>query len=500
MKEKQTSENESAQAREIRRLIFGSSVVMAVLVALLLIYRQHRPALLSALAQNAAENGRYGRAAAVLSRLESTPERDALLQEYDYQIALGMFAAGDYEGAKQIFRRLGEYRDSRGQVLACRYEQAMDVYESGDYETARSLFSELGGYREAVGMYDACRYRLATLQAGQGDDFAAMKAFAELGGYEDSRARAGEIAVRLTGIADVQTALTAALGYTGEELRQRAALAALRDALPKQALAIGFYHTVGLCADGTALAAGGNEYGQCDVSGWSDVKAVDAGAYHTVGLRADGTVVAAGSNEQGQCDVSGWSGVVAIACSDYNTIALLGDGSVVSTGFQEYAGLGGWRDIVAIGAGSYIALGVRGNGQMLASHPSARDDSFSDLVAADANTGYAVCLRADGAVLSTFLELGEWKNMTAVAASATGMFGLTAEGRVLSRWFRAGDEIGLPDIAGAVALAAGATHIAVLLDDGTVIARGNNEFGQCDTAAWNLGANRVYGAGEAPGD
>ena len=33
---------------------------------------------------------------------------------------------------------------------------------------------------------------------------------------------------------------------------------------------------------------------------------VAAGGYHTVGLKADGTVVAVGQNDHGQCNVSAW--------------------------------------------------------------------------------------------------------------------------------------------------------------------------------------------------
>lgn len=47
--------------------------------------------------------------------------------------------------------------------------------------------------------------------------------------------------------------------------------------------------------------------GQCDVSDWKDIVAVAVGGNHTVGLCADGTVLAAGSNENGQCNVSGWN-------------------------------------------------------------------------------------------------------------------------------------------------------------------------------------------------
>ena len=85
------------------------------------------------------------------------------------------------------------------------------------------------------------------------------------------------------------------------------------------AIAAGYYHTVGLKADGTVVAVGGNDevnpfdddifknnYGQCDTADWQDIVAISAGAYHTVGLKADGTVVAVGSNEHGQCNVQGW--------------------------------------------------------------------------------------------------------------------------------------------------------------------------------------------------
>ncbi|MBG9944638.1 hypothetical protein ABD77_22215 [Brevibacillus formosus] len=44
------------------------------------------------------------------------------------------------------------------------------------------------------------------------------------------------------------------------------------------------------------------------VKRWStDTKA--AGSAHTVGLKLDGTVVAVGDNEYGQCNVSGWRGI-----------------------------------------------------------------------------------------------------------------------------------------------------------------------------------------------
>jgi alpha-tubulin suppressor-like RCC1 family protein len=51
---------------------------------------------------------------------------------------------------------------------------------------------------------------------------------------------------------------------------------------------------VGLRANGSVVAVGLNDNGQCDVGGWTDIIQVAAGIYHTVGLKDDGTVVAAG--------------------------------------------------------------------------------------------------------------------------------------------------------------------------------------------------------------
>lgn len=87
---------------------------------------------------------------------------------------------------------------------------------------------------------------------------------------------------------------------------------------PKATIATGRRHTVGLKSDGTVTTVGDNKYGQCDVSGWSDIVAIAAGNVHratntgnahTIGLKSDGTVVAVGDNEYGQCDVSSWRGI-----------------------------------------------------------------------------------------------------------------------------------------------------------------------------------------------
>ena len=127
-------------------------------------------------------------------------------------------------------------------------------------------------------------------------------------------------------------------------------------------------HTVALKADGTVMATGYNEYGQCDVFGWRNIVAISAGLFSSAGLKADGTVVAVGYNNYGQCDVSHWRDIVAISAGDFHTVGLKDDGTVVAVGDNKYGqcDVSHWKDIVAISAGSSHTVGLNADGTIVA--------------------------------------------------------------------------------------------------------------------------------------
>jgi uncharacterized repeat protein (TIGR02543 family) len=91
-------------------------------------------------------------------------------------------------------------------------------------------------------------------------------------------------------------------------------------------------HTVGLKTNGTVVAVGDDSYGQCAVSGWTNIIQVAAGGDHTVGLKADGTVVAVGDNASGQCNVGGWTDITQVTAGNYHTVGLKADGTVIAAG------------------------------------------------------------------------------------------------------------------------------------------------------------------------
>lgn len=76
------------------------------------------------------------------------------------------------------------------------------------------------------------------------------------------------------------------------------------------AVAAGGGFTLGLREDGVAVAVG---YSKVDVPFpymyWTDIVAISAGGFHGAALRKDGTVVAIGDNQFSQCNVSGWTDI-----------------------------------------------------------------------------------------------------------------------------------------------------------------------------------------------
>ena len=225
-----------------------------------------------------------------------------------------------------------------------------------------------------------------------------------------------------------------------------------------ETVSAGVYHTVGLKADGTVVAAGSNRNGQCSISNWKDIVAVSAGTYHTVGLKTDGTVVAVGSNASGQCNISGWKKIFAVSAGSSHTVGLKADGTVVAVGDKTngQCNVTNWKDIVAISTGSSHTVGLKADGTVVAvgSNGSRQCDvsSWTDIVAISTGSSHTVGLKADGTVV-------------AVGSNGSRQCGV-------SSW---------TDI---VAISTGSSHTIGLKADGTVVATGLNAYGQCNVSDW----------------
>lgn len=302
-----------------------------------------------------------------------------------------------------------------------KYNDAVQLMEAGKYEESIAAFGEISWFGDSQTQINECGYRHAAELEERGEKGLAIMAFLALGDYSDAPARVkalwGEVAVL-------------------------------------NVIAAGDNHTVGLRENGTVTAVGDNDYGQCNVSGWSDIISVAAGGNHTVGLRANGTVVATGY--ESACRVAGWSNIVSIAAGKYHTVGLRGDGTVVVSGSGSVANVYSWDNIIAVAAGAEHTLGLRADGTVVA---AGKND-------------YWQC------------DISKRSNMIAVAAGREHSVGLRADGTVISHGNVYYGAIRVENMGNIVSIAAGCSHTVGLRADGTVEAVGSNAHGQCNTNDW----------------
>ena len=265
----------------------------------------------------------------------------------------------------------------------------------------------------------------------------------------------------------------------------------------KAVIAAGRRHTVVMMSDGTAVAAGNNENGQCDVLYWSDLVAIAAGDHHTVGLRSNGTVLATGQNAYGQCDVSGWSNVKFISAGDYHTVALCQDGSLLATGWNTYGQCNvstiynavGGREIIAVAAGYEHTVVLCSDGTVAA---VGRNDfgqcdvsGWTNVIAIYAGTEHTVGLRSDGTVVATGrnkegqCNVTGWTDVAYLTAGDYFVTAVTNDGRVLSTGQNNNGQCNVSGWTNVIAVGGGSEHCVAIMGDGTILATGWNDDGQC---------------------
>lgn len=116
-----------------------------------------------------------------------------------YEEAVSLYSSGDYDSAINLFRELGDYKDSITKIVEAEeaktedtYQKAIMLYSSGDYDSAINLFRELGDYKDSITkiveteeakIEDA--YQEAMTLYSSGDFISAYAAFSRLSSYKN---------------------------------------------------------------------------------------------------------------------------------------------------------------------------------------------------------------------------------------------------------------------------------------------------------------------------
>jgi len=252
--------------------------------------------------------------------------------------------------------------------------------------------------------------------------------------------------------------------------------------MPLTAISAGQVHNLGLQADGSVVAWGGNDWGQCDVpSPNAGFVSIAAGAYHNLGIRDNGVIVVWGTIDASMGNVPmPNSGYVAVSAGGAHNLALRENGSIEAFGDRSKgqcnvpapnsdfvavaAGL--WHSIGLKSDGSIVAWGLNTSGQCIVPVPN------SDFVAISANGNHNMALRANGSIVAwgdrAYLPVPN-ADFQMVAAGEFQNLALKTDGSIVA-WGSSSD-VPSPN-AGFAAIASGGWHSAALKDDGTVVAWG----------------------------
>ncbi|MDR6999281.1 HYR domain-containing protein [Neobacillus niacini] len=286
----------------------------------------------------------------------------------------------------------------------------------------------------------------------------------------------------------------------------------------------GIFHSLSILSDGLVRAWGANYSGQLGDGTLNDsnipetvmalMNAIEvaAGVFHSLALLSDSTVRAWGDNFSGQLgdgtfnsstvpvSVIGLTDAIAISAGLNHSLALLNDGTVRAWGGNFFGQLGNGTDttsnvpVTVIGLSNVIAIAA-GGGHSLALLDEGTVRSWGENSNGElgdgSTTDRSIPVQVVGTGGSGFLN-----NVIAIAAGEFHNLALLNDGTVLTwgnnEYGQLGDGTntssnvpvqvlgtgGSGFLNNVVAIAAGGFHSLALLNDGTVVGWGNNESGQ----------------------
>lgn len=263
------------------------------------------------------------------------------------------------------------------------------------------------------------------------------------------------------------------------------------DMVNRKSIATGYEHTVALKSDGTVIATGTNENGECNVSEWKDIISVYASEYRTIGLKADGSVCVAGKLFTNK-SLSTLSNTTSIDVAFGVIAGIKGDGQavVVGTSSAGATNVSDWNNIVAISTSGSHTAGVKSDGTVIAIGDNRFGqcdvNDWTDIVDVATSNNQTVGLKSDGTIITTLkddegntIEI-EWVDIASIDIVGNDIFGIKADGTVVTTggW-------DVSEWTGIVDISCSSSHIVGLKVDGTLVAEGSELYGMCDVNSWN---------------
>lgn len=337
------------------------------------------------------------------------------------------------------------------------YSIAIEYSLKEDYENAIYLFDKLDEYKDSNYKLLESKYNLAVQYYQNGDYENAKEIFLELGNNFDSKIYLAQIESKLNGLSitkediylnaislyeksDYQGALNlfkVVIGY--KDSNEFIADCEARSFRKKNnnLIAAGIRNSIIITNKGTIKAAGENNYGQLNVEFWENIVSVDIYGTLTIGLQENGVAKVAGTyNKKEISELTIWNNLVDIAAGEQFVVGLKDNGTVIADGHNGDGQINvkEWNNVIDIDAGSRFTVALTEDRQLLF-------------------TGYC-----NNQVKDFEEHKDEWKDVISISASG-------------------GEKGGM-----------GKGHTVGLTSNNTLVAVGDNTYGQCDfsdTEKWS---------------
>lgn len=394
--------------------------------------------------------------------------------EYAYTDAVNKMKSADkpddYQKAITLFHPISSYKDSSEKIVECRRlrEEALKKEKEEIQESNRRKLEEhnkSGVYKEAV----------AAMSNRTLDDYQnALAKFKSVEDYKDSKQKINECQIEISKILKdkskkksikvitviviigIIAAIVLSIITRPNKLYNRAQDALLSGNNIEAAMLFGKSNTY-------------NDAIEQSKNLWNEIalrEFVSAGGFHTVILTNDGTATSTeykgkiygeDDRDEGQFYVNDWSDLVAVSSGGYHTLGLKSDGTVVASGSisDGKCDVKDWKNIVAVYASHAHAIGIKADGSVVV-------------------TGYDF--------ENHHSEVEKWNEIVAVTGGRNHTVGLKADGTVVAAGDNSESQCNVSGWYDIVAVSANSKFTVGLKSDGTVVATGNNSYGQCNIA------------------
>jgi len=397
------------------------------------------------------------------------------------------------------------------------YRHAITLYEERQYDDAYSEFIKITEYKGNKYVDEQYFYNLGKAFVEQNEHKKAIECFSRVLSYEDAKSLKNNCMEEIYQHAKKiynDGSKTEATKYFMSIIEYKDAKEIVME-INANTIAQGSNHLVAVKEDGTVVATGNNDYGQCNVDDWSGVVSVVCDRDVTIGLKSDGTVLAVGENEPSidgvdynVDDFNSWNDIISIYCDGQgNVYGLRTNGTVVYAGNDKsiQADVSNWCDIVGV----FDSIALKSDGTVVVAGSLEQDDfvEWKDIIDIVDNS---LGLKSDGTVVlsgdfnNTFYisnDIERWHNIRKVKDGTARVYGITKDGQVIVDNLGSDDTYGLTNVSSwknIEDIYFGPRFVIGLKTDGSVIITkgprsltGKDSSGKITTVDWSEEAQEI---------